>query len=271
MIPGFHRVTKSEPCACCAKPDWCLNGDDGERCICSRIESENRWGDAGWFHWVDGKRIEPQKSYVKQNIEAKIDCQAILHRYRLDTLTPRLQAFADSLGLQLESLRRVNCYWAANHSAWAFPMRNELFYAVGIRLRTEDGGKFAVKGSRAGLFIPEHLDCTGRLWICEGPTDCAAMLGIGLNAIGRPSCQGQEKLIAQFLRKHKPKEVVIVSDADAPGMRGAELLANTIWTSAKIIAPPRHKDARAWINAGATRSAFEAVARNTRYHARKAG
>lgn len=272
MIPGFHRVTKSDCCGVCGKPDWCLNGDDGECCICSRVESENKWGDAGWFHWIDGKIIEPQKRYVQQTIEHKIDCQAILQRYRLDTLTPRLESFASTIGVTAASLRRLNCCWAANHNAWAFPMRNEIHFAIGIRLRTEDGGKFAVKGSRAGLFIPESIDFAQTLWICEGPTDCAAMLDIGLNVIGRPSCQGQEKLVAAIVRKQKPREVVIVADADAPGQRGAEILADSIWASCKIIAPAKFKDARAWINAGGNRRAFEMAAKNTRYHRRnKAG
>lgn len=271
MIPGFRRVTKSQPCFVCGKPDWCLNADDGERCVCSRIESDNRWKDAGWFHWVDGIKREPVKRYAKEQPESKLDCQAILQRYRLDTHSSKLEGFAQSIGVSVDSLRRLNCCWAANHSAWAFPMRTATFLCIGIRLRTEDGNKFAVRGSKAGIFYPEKIDQSETLWICEGPTDCAAMLDIGLNVIGRPSCQGQERIIIDLVRRQKPKAVVIVADADAPGMRGAAMLADSLWIPSKIIAPPRHKDARAWVNAGATQAAFEAVANNTRYHCRKAG
>ena len=43
------RVSRERPCPCCGKPDWCLS--DGENwAICQRVESDQRWGEAGWFH-----------------------------------------------------------------------------------------------------------------------------------------------------------------------------------------------------------------------------
>ena len=56
---------------------------------------------------------------------------------------------------------------------------------VGIRLRSELGGKFAVKRSRLGLFMAE-LSGSGLLWVTEGESDCAAALSLGLEAVGIP-------------------------------------------------------------------------------------
>lgn len=275
MIPGFHRVNKTEPCRKCGKPDWCLNSDDGERCICSRVSSEHRWKNAGWFHWVDGVVTEPQKHYVAKQIKRKIDCQAIMQRYRVETPSAMLEEFAANIGVAAASLKCLHCCWASNHNAWAFPMRNERDGIVGIRLRTWDGDKFAVRGSQPGLFVPDGVDFSRVVWICEGPTDAAAMHGIGLPVIGRPSCVGQEEMIVGFVRRHKPKLCIIIRDNDPRDSvaadytaRGAEALAKMLWVPTKIVAPPRHKDARQWINAGGALLDFERIAANTRVRAR---
>ena len=87
------------------------------------------------------------------------------------------------------------------------------------------GKKIAVKGGHDGLFIPEGIDARGLVLVCEGPTDTAALLDLGFNAVGRPSCRGGVKLLVGLVQKHRPSGVVIVSDGDAPGQRGGESLA----------------------------------------------
>jgi hypothetical protein len=48
----MKRVSKSNPCPACGKPDWCLVAEDGSAAICARIEqgSVKKCGDAGWLH-----------------------------------------------------------------------------------------------------------------------------------------------------------------------------------------------------------------------------
>ncbi|MCX7049870.1 MAG: AAA family ATPase [Candidatus Sumerlaeota bacterium] len=46
--PQF-RVSKDKPCPICGKPDWCLS-DQEQWALCNRVESPQRWKDAGWFH-----------------------------------------------------------------------------------------------------------------------------------------------------------------------------------------------------------------------------
>jgi hypothetical protein len=57
---------------------------------------------------------------------------------------------------------------------------------VGIRLRNERG-KFAVRGSRQGVFVA-GVPAQKTLFVCEGPTDTAAAVDLGLFAVGRPNC-----------------------------------------------------------------------------------
>ena len=127
---------------------------------------------------------------------------------------------------------------------------------IGIRLRLPSGRKLAVKGGKEGLFIPEGLDGAHRLLICEGATDTAALLDLGFSAVGRPSCTGGIRHLADLVRRLAAAEVVIVADADPPGQAGARRLAGALVAycpAVKVITPPPgSKDARAWKQAGAT-------------------
>jgi hypothetical protein len=128
---------------------------------------------------------------------------------------------------------------------------------LGIRLRLENGRKFAVTGGREGLFIPTGLpDSPTTLFVAEGATDCAALLDLGLSAVGRSSCTGGTRLLVELVARRRPGRVVIVADADEPGQRGADALACVLCAyvrDVRIITPPAGvKDARAWKLDGAT-------------------
>jgi 5S rRNA maturation endonuclease (ribonuclease M5) len=187
---------------------------------------------------------------------------------------------AKSLGLSVDSLQAVGIGWSSIHRAWSFPMRNAKGEVVGIRLRAPNGRKFSVTGGHEGLFLPvwcewptsQPLDglwlggnCRkddGRLLICEGATDTAALVHLGFNAlVGRPSCSGGSDMIVQLVRQQEPREVVIVADADEPGQQGAAALASVLIrhvTTVKALTPPAGiKDVRDWLRAGSTRERVE--------------
>ncbi len=167
-----------------------------------------------------------------------------------------LARLAAALGVTVASLTRLGIGWSAEHWAWAFPMLDIDGQVLGIRLRRAGGKKTSVRGGREGLFIPEALDLGGRLLVCEGPTDAAAVLDLGFSAVGRPSCLGGVKLLVELVQRVKPAEVVIAGDGDEPGQRGAESLASVLTAycpAVRIITPPTpFKDARAWRQGGAT-------------------
>ena len=166
-----------------------------------------------------------------------------------------LGQLAGNLGLSVESLQRFGVGWSVRHRAWTFPMRKAAGDVVGIRLRFPSGRKLSVKGGREGLFIPEGLQPGGRLLVGEGPTDAAALLDLGFQAVGRPNSSGGVKHLCELVRRLHSADVAIVADSDSPGQRGAELLAATLAAyvpTVKVIAPPDGvKDARQWKRAGA--------------------
>ena len=106
----------------------------------------------------------------------------------------------------------------------------------------------------SGIFPHHHIRHPVRV-VAEGPTDTAALLDLGFQAVGRPSAMGGMRLLVEAALKWRPREVVIVADDDGPGQRGAANLARqaaVYCEVVRVITPPGGaKDARGWKRAGA--------------------
>ena len=181
----FSRVTKQQPCPVCKKPDWCRVFADGFA-ECMRVQSDKPAKSGGWMHRVgDGPhRCVPPPPPKWQ--PPTINAAKMMREWLAATSPAELEDFASSLGVSTASLTAVGAAWAASHTAWAFPTCDGYGNMVGIRLRNERG-KFAVRGSRQGLFLAS-VPVQKTLFVCEGPTDTAAAIDLGLFAVGRPNC-----------------------------------------------------------------------------------
>jgi hypothetical protein len=214
-----------------------------------RIQSETPMRNGGWLHRTN--QTIPYIAPVRKAIEDKlIDAQAMWQRWFDRTDHQLLDGLGVSLGVDTDCLKAIGCAWST-FGAWAFPMRDPSGKVSGIRLRNDKGDKWAVKGSKAGLFIPsEYSYITDRvLYLVEGPTDLAAAMTIGLRAFGRPACLGQENLILAYIAQQKIDRLVIVTDNDEPGLRGAEKLQGMLSILSCIWIPPT-KDIREFVNLG---------------------
>ena len=263
---NWQRVSRGAPCPVCERPDWCLLAADGTAAICTRVESKKRAGEAGWIHRLTDAHRSGQRVRVVPFAAGgkRDDLERLAAEYQEAADHVRLLQFADSLALSLTSICQLRVGWSAEHRAWSFPMRDGKGNVVGIRLRRPDGFKFAVKGGKEGLFIPENRKAeSSPLLVCEGSTDAAALLDMGFaNVVGRPSCTGGIKLLVQLVQR-SPSEVIIVADGDEPGRRGADNLASVLLIYApavRVIVPPDGiKDARDWLRAGGKRADVERV------------
>lgn len=248
------RVNKRNPCPICRKPDWCMIGE--KFILCNRIESPKAQPGGGWLHATDAApapirefRPPPPPPIPGLNVPQ------LINRWGLETSIAKLEAFAGSLGVTRASLEALDAVWAYDRRAWAFPMRDGAGNQIGIRLRTEDGQKFAVKGSRNGLFIPSIVPHR-TLYVCEGPTDTAAALTIGLYAIGRPSCNCGGPELKNAARRLGVRNLVVVADNDEPGRQGAVKIIKDVGLPSVIWTPPA-KDLRQFVQAGGTRQLIE--------------
>lgn len=248
------RVTPKNRCPICGKDTWCLI--HREVVLCMRVVSNRpkllKSGETGYLH----KPNEPVNYHPPppRPVVSCVDCLGLLTRYRASA-TRGTAELAKSLGVSERGVHRLGAVWATDKRAWAFPMRDGHGAIVGIRLRADDGRKWAVTGSHQGCFIPYGAADKFAL-ICEGPTDTAAGLTLGYYAIGRPSCSGGVTDIVRWTRHVGVTRVAIIADNDDPGLNGARTLANQLGTPTCTIVLPT-KDLRKFVQMGGTKPVLD--------------
>ena len=264
MEAKWIRTTRRAPCPICERPDYCAVATTGEVVLCMRTPSAKpikfKSGETGYLHRLtDPKPPPPPKRAPKPYTGDWTDfAKQCSERIGKDTLA-RLSL---ELGVSVASLQRMRTGWSAEHQAITFPMRTAQRKIIGIRLRDWRGAKWAVTGSRQGLFVPAGI-LDGLVLICEGPTDACAGLDLGFTTIGRPSCSA---CVRETVELCKGRDVVICGDNDDakirldgsrywPGQDGAHKLADALCgacRSVKLIWPAKTKDLRGWLKAGCT-------------------
>lgn len=258
----FNAGTDPRPGDGIATLRWLLSCDTATAC---------HWL-AGWLGLTETVAA-PEPPPLRRSVPLQSSTK---HDGRLDRFADRCHRAMKSdwwsriegqLGLPAAELKRLRVGWSAQHKATTWPMVDHDDNVVGVRLRCmKTGRKWSVSGGTAGVFVPVGLSpSVDRLFIPEGPTDTAALLSIGFDCIGRPSCNGAVAITTKIVKKLHPSEVVIVADDDTneAGKRGAESLAValvTVCARVRIIFPPTGiNDARDWVRGGATADEVLAV------------
>ena len=176
------------------------------------------------------------------------------------------ELLAQSLGVHSEALRRVRVGWCPSLCSYTWPMRDGNGNIIGIRTRDKSGAKGSISGSLGGLFydpdIHDSIAPGARIWVAEGASDTASLLSLGFDAVGVPSSGCGGDLLLTLGRCIRPSEWLIVRDNDEneKGAIGARKLRSelVIVAPVRIIEPPIGiKDARDWINRGASRDDLE--------------
>ena len=257
---SFTRVSRAHLCPICKHGDWCRVFADGWA-ECMRVQSDKPAKSGGWMHRLCLLPTfpEPQRA-SRSRLTPTINATRMMREWFAATTPVELDDFAASLGVTTASLTAVGAAWAAPHSAWAFPMCDGYGNVVGIRLRNERG-KFAVRGSRQGIFLA-NVPAQKTLFICEGPTDTAAAIELGLFAVGRPNCCCGGPEIKVYARRHECSRVVIISDNDKPGLDGARKVGSELKLPFAIYVPPA-KDVREFVRLGGTRAMIENTLKGT--------
>ena len=267
---NLKRVSKKEPCAACGKDSWCMFSD--EAALCMRMQSQDtfifRNGDTGWWHSTGLPRRgwTPERKEIKE--APTIDADAMMAYWRASTNSDWVDKMADNLGVNREAVHRLGVAWSPKWQSWAWPMTDGNGSVCGIRLRYDSGKKLAVTGSKQGLFIPK-MGASYRVFMPEGPTDTAALLSLGVFAIGRPSSSGGLLAIKETINRLHIREVVIVADNDEdkehnghkfnPGYDGARALQNHLQIPSCVVALPT-KDAREFVKDGGSKDMLEYIA-----------
>lgn len=157
---------------------------------------------------------------------------------------------AELLGLPAEPMERLRVGWAQEFRATTWPMRDPIGNIVGVRLRCpKTSKKWAVRGSRAGLFYPCDQEPGSVLFVAEGPTDTAAVLSLGLSCVGVPSAGSKADWLATYVRNHAIEKLIVFADRDEAGIGGAARIETECekFCEVRVIHPQGFKDVRAWV------------------------
>lgn len=281
----WRRVTRETPCAVCGKGSWCAVSVEDGNVYCMRVPSDKPVESGGWIHTVEAPLPMPSKGAKRLTAT---EVEALVNRMASH---PRAESMrrgaAQLLGVSHGVLARlcVGCGLDDYRKTWftSWPERNALGAFTGLVRRYEDGAKKTYPGTSHGLIFADDWRGDGKVvFVPEGGSDTAALLSLGLSAIGRPSNLGGVPILTKLLRGYRGA-VVVLGECDQrpspsckdcgkcglcwPGRFGA------VETAARLskhgIASwwallPEAKDARAWIQGhpGASGEAFKAAVRS---------
>lgn len=263
------RVSRRHPCKVCGRADYCTFSADGSVCVCMRVESQrpssNKLG--GWLHRIADPRPVQVTSLPKRP-RPRVDwTEAARQMYRSGA--EERARLANELGLQVVALEQLmvgagfDRFRSLTFSSW--PERDSTGKVVGIVRRYRDGAKKTMQDSSHGLYFgAQPFAMPGPVFLPEGGSDTCALLGMGLNAVGRPSNTGGIDELAKLL-KDVSNVIVVLGERDKktngkcqcgvcmlcwPGWAGAKLTAERLSAALKrhvaIKMFPRAKDARDW-------------------------
>lgn len=212
-MSDWMRVTRSNPCAVCGGADWCTRSADGAVAMCMRIESPREARGGGWIHRTSAGplRLPPVQATMpvadwSRKAREMFEHQAARHaRWQL----------AEHLGVDAVALERLGVGVSPDGSFTSWPERDATGRTIGIVRRYPDGTKKHMSGGNAGLYIPRDWNsAAGPILLPEGGSDTAALLTMGLCAIGRPSCTGGVALLTELLKRHLERAVVVLGEND---------------------------------------------------------
>lgn len=268
LSKGMNRVSRQTPCVACGKPDWCL-WDEGVA-LCMRVESSKpvnlSSGEIGWLH-KEGYISRPTQRRKEKEDRPTINAAKIHAEWEQETSFERLEKFAKSLGVRTDSLARLGVVWSNQHRAWAFPMRDSIGAMIGLRLRNEEGQKWSVTGSKSGLFFAPTAKPQGRhelLFVVEGATDTLAAISLAFWVVGKPSCGAGNDFVTSYAKRWAAHRAVIVSDNDAPGRKGAEVLSDQIGIPSCVLILP-NKDLRKSCGLGCSKLLIESMIKSLKW------
>ena len=147
-----------------------------------RIESKYPLPNGGYLHpngSSNGKAVPHNGSSRMPKI---INFQWLTDTYCKAATDAMVVKLAKELGVSFDSLRALNIGW--DGLAYTQPMQLPIGKIVGIQRRFPDGSKLCVDGSKSGFFAPSDLNGEAPLFVCEGYSDLAALLTIGLVGVG---------------------------------------------------------------------------------------
>ena len=244
-----------------------------------RVSSPLAASNGGWIHRdANQETPRPATRQVQAEPETRLTLAEVSQLVDQCSHHPRAHEFrselADKLLVPYKSLHdlRVGCGYDERRGEWysTWSERDAARRFVGLVRRYADGSKKTYRNTQHGLIYADDMPAGEWMLLPEGGSDTAAILGLSLPVIGRPSNLGGLAELVKYCKLHRfqqYRKVVVVlgehdfrSNADCgdcmncgrcwPGRFGAIQTAKRLqaaginaWWSLL----PDAKDARAWI------------------------
>lgn len=253
--------------------------------LCMRIESPKPSGCklGGWLHTVDDGH-EMKLTTLPKRERPNLDWGVLAETmFTARNAAEERHYLAKTLGLKESALielqvgRGWDDYRSLSYSSW--PERDASGKVVGIVRRYRDGAKKTMRWSGHGLYFASPLlrMSKGPVFMPEGGSDTAALLGLGMNVVGRPSNLGGVDQLSELLVGIK-NPIVVIGERDKkqlaecscgtcgrcwPGLFGAiqtaDRLAERLHRRVLVRFFRGAKDAREWVNANRDASGVDAI------------
>ena len=212
----MERATARKPCPICERPGWCLIG--AGVVLCMRRQSDRQKtlsdGQIGWLHrHADNPPPPPVKVRRRRVPDGELHDRLALDIEIWHSRVRQRNGLAAALGVSRASLDELIVGW--DGQCWTFPERNHRGLYIGVNRRHADGQKVCLLGSRRGLnYVAGWADRPGPILICEGGSDVAAGVTMGLCMIGRPSNTGGVECLVKMLGHHLNRKMIVLAERD---------------------------------------------------------
>lgn len=219
------RVTRAEPCPICKRTRYCTRSVAGDAVHCTKAQSDIAT-ERGWIHKLGGDIPElPFREATKEE-RPSIDWSERA-RNCFERGIERLHELAEQLHVSEHALRQLGVgrgwdSWAGR-AFWSFPERSPEGKTTGIVRRFEDGKKLYMKWSRPGIYFEKNWrQHFGPIFLPEGGSGTAALITLGVSAIGRPSNISEIKPLIAMLRRDRRRVIVLGDNDEHPEKRGEQ-------------------------------------------------
>lgn len=184
-----------------------------------RAKSGKELESGGWIHETGAVIALADRVQLPVKVEQRpvIDWTAEAKKYQCSRHAEHYRhELAQTLGVSVAALESLWVGWGYDREPWwSFPERSPRGGIVGIVRRYKDGRKKMIQHGTHGLYYSAMWATTrGPVYIPEGGSDTAALITIGLPAIGRPSCRGGVGMLASMLGPRMNKLIIVVGEMD---------------------------------------------------------
>ena len=232
---NWIRVSRDRRCPVCEGADNCSVSRDGNAAWCGRVDQgSTRQNDGGQFlhdlrdrketptwprrtdHRPKASTNWPSSPPKAKPLPPPKDWGCIAKEaFDINSADTARQELATMLGVDADALRRLGVGWFGVTRGWSFPERDANGKVIGINRRLVDGQKRREAGGQSGLtfdpdgWLQSSVDSV-HVYLVEGGSDTAAMLSMGLSAVGRPSNLGGVELLAKLLKPLSSERIIVV-------------------------------------------------------------